>query len=193
MKIPNPLLIKSHFFHLCMILLFWLHLSSCAGTKETALQEEKPEEPAPSGIIEDIDPMSLEEIDFTVESKLNVEAESSEAYRYLTADRDDSTGATEEKLQKQPGYRVQIASVAIQEDADEIQLEAILEFEESEVYLIFETPYYKIRVGDFVIRRDAEALQEKAVELGYGDAWIVRTIITPKTKNPDIMPPDRQN
>ncbi|MEE9168667.1 MAG: SPOR domain-containing protein [bacterium] len=193
MKIPNPLLTKSHFFHLCMILLFWLHLSSCAGTKETALQEEKPEEPAPSGIIEDIDPMSLEEIDFTVESNLNVEAESSEAYRYLTADRDDSTGATEEKLQKQPGYRVQIASVAIQEDADEIQLEAILEFEESEVYLIFETPYYKIRVGDFVIRRDAEALQEKAVELGYGDAWIVRTIITPKTKNPDIMPPDRQN
>ena len=193
MKIPDPLLIKSHFFHLCMMLLFWLQLSSCAGTKETALQEEKPEEPAPSGIIEDIDPMSLEEIDFTVESKLNVEAESSEAYRYLTADRDDSTGATEEKLQKQPGYRVQIASVAIQEDADEIQLEAILQFEESEVYLIFETPYYKIRVGDFVIRRDAEALQEKAVELGYGDAWIVRTIITPKAKNPDIMPPDRQN
>lgn len=193
MKIPNPLLIKSHFFHLCMMLLFGLQLSSCAGTKETALQEEKPEEPAPSGIIEDIDPMSLEEIDFTVESKLNVEAESSEAYRYLTADRDDSTGATEEKLQKQPGYRVQIASVAIQEDADKIQLEAILQFEESEVYLIFETPYYKIRVGDFVIRRDAEALQQKAVELGYGDAWIVRTIITPKTKNPDIMPPDRQN
>ena len=188
MKHTNLTSAKACLFHFGLIMLCSLYLSGCAGTKEATQQEQTPETSEKSGIIEDFDPMSLEEIDFEVEPKLNIEAESSEAYRYLTANRDSSAGA-EEESRKVPGYRVQISSVTMQEDADEIKLEAMLQFEEENVYLIFEAPYYKIRVGDFEIRRNAEALQKTAVDLGYGDAWIIRTIITIGDKSSDNLEP----
>ena len=169
---------------IALVLIGSFYFAGCAGTKDAAIQEQEPDKPPGSGIVEDFDPLSLEDIDFDVKPKLNDQGEASEAYRYLASNNKDSLAAEGSENRKLPGYRVQIGSVTIQEDADEIQRAALIEFEETDVYLIFEAPYYKIRVGDFEIRRDAEALQQKAVDLGYSDAWIVRTVITRKRKSP---------
>ncbi len=50
------------------------------------------------------------------------------------------------------------------------------------VYVIFETPWYKVRVGDCATREEAEKIKGKLVALGYDQTWIHQMIIPPATK-----------
>ncbi len=75
---------------------------------------------------------------------------------------------------KVPGYRVQIFASSTQEGADKVASEARFKFTE-QVYVEYEPPYYKVRLGNYKNRSDAEILREKAKNLGYLDAWIVQT------------------
>jgi cell division septation protein DedD len=79
-----------------------------------------------------------------------------------------TTGATA------PGYRVQIFASSTNEGAENIASEARFKFTEK-VYVEYEAPYYKVRVGDYKNRADVEILREKSKNLGYPDAWIVQT------------------
>jgi hypothetical protein len=74
------------------------------------------------------------------------------------------------------GYRVQ---VMISQDENElIKLKNILlQSLKEDIYIIFELPNYKLRIGDFISRKEAESFQEKIVKLGYRTAWVVPTII----------------
>ncbi|MEA3310729.1 MAG: SPOR domain-containing protein [candidate division WOR-3 bacterium] len=73
-----------------------------------------------------------------------------------------------------PGYRVQIFASSTNEGANKVASEARFKFTER-VYVEYDAPYYKVRIGDYKNRSDAEILREKAKNLGYGDAWIVQT------------------
>ena len=48
------------------------------------------------------------------------------------------------------------------------------------VYVDFEAPNYKVRVGDFIDRNSAESLQQDLVQMGYNSAWILRSRINSK-------------
>jgi hypothetical protein len=74
------------------------------------------------------------------------------------------------------GYRVQ---VMISQDENElIKLKnTLLQSLNEDIYIIFELPNYKLRIGDFISRKEAENFQEKIVKLGYRTAWVVPTII----------------
>tara|TARA_Y100000768_G_C23847693_1_gene619398 strand:- start:26 stop:460 length:435 start_codon:yes stop_codon:yes gene_type:complete len=43
------------------------------------------------------------------------------------------------------------------------------------VYIDFETPLYKLRIGNFQHRKNAEEAVESISRLGAKDAWIIRT------------------
>lgn len=73
-----------------------------------------------------------------------------------------------------PGYRVQIFASSTNEGAEKIASEARFKFTER-IYVEYEAPYYKVRVGDYKNRSDAEILKQKAINVGYSDAWIVQT------------------
>ena len=74
------------------------------------------------------------------------------------------------------GYRVQVLATRYIERAD--SLAAIMKNTISDsVYVDFEAPNYKVRVGDFIDRDIAETLQQELVEMGYNSAWILRTRI----------------
>ena len=74
------------------------------------------------------------------------------------------------------GYRVQVLATRYIERAD--SLAAIMKNTISDsVYVDFEAPNYKVRVGDFIDRDTAETLQQELVEMGYNSAWILRTRI----------------
>ena len=80
-----------------------------------------------------------------------------------------------------PGYRIQLISTRDESEARIIKQEALLKFD-VEVYTIFDSPYYKVRVGNCISRLEADALQQKAIEENFLDAWVVRTIIVPVTE-----------
>ena len=74
------------------------------------------------------------------------------------------------------GYRVQVLATRYIERAD--SLAAIMKNTISDsVYVDFEAPNYKVRVGDFIDRDIAETLQQELVQMGYNSAWILRTRI----------------
>ena len=74
------------------------------------------------------------------------------------------------------GYRVQVLATRYFERAD--SLAVIMKNTVSDsVYVDFEAPNYKVRIGDFIDRNSAESLQQDLVQMGYYSAWILRTRI----------------
>jgi hypothetical protein len=72
------------------------------------------------------------------------------------------------------GYRIQLMATKDEDRANEMKKQAIMKFDEK-VHLVFETPYYKIRVGDCVTDKEARDLREKAVQKGFTDVMVVRS------------------
>ena len=74
------------------------------------------------------------------------------------------------------GFRIQcFASSQIERiRAEQKSLETKLNYP---VYIIFASPYYKLHVGDFTTREEADNALAKIKELGYSDAWVVRSKI----------------
>ncbi len=77
------------------------------------------------------------------------------------------------------GFRVQILASKSMTKADSLStiLNAMLE---DSVYVVYETPNYKVRIGDYVVREDAEKTRQYLNNIGYPSAWIIRTRITPQ-------------
>jgi len=74
------------------------------------------------------------------------------------------------------GYRVQVLATRYFERADSFAIIMKNTVSDS-VYVDFETPNYKVRVGDFIERESAESLQQDLVQMGYNSAWILRSRI----------------
>ena len=74
------------------------------------------------------------------------------------------------------GYRVQVLATRYFEWAE--SLAVIMKNTVSDsVYVDFEAPNYKVRIGDFIDRNSAESLQQELVQMGYNSAWILRARI----------------
>jgi hypothetical protein len=80
--------------------------------------------------------------------------------------------SAEQKL----GYRVQLIASPLKEEAESVAELAKGLFTEK-VYLEYMEPLYRIRIGDFVRKDEAEKIRDKALELGYENAWIVESPI----------------
>jgi len=74
------------------------------------------------------------------------------------------------------GYRVQVLATRYYERADSLAVLMKNTVSDS-VYVDFEAPNYKVRIGDFIDRDSAELLQQELVQMGYNSAWILRTRI----------------
>lgn len=74
------------------------------------------------------------------------------------------------------GYRVQIVISQNEEELKNLQNEIEKSIDEK-IYVIFELPNYKLRVGNFLNRKEAENFQNTIVRLGYRTAWVVPTMI----------------
>ena len=70
------------------------------------------------------------------------------------------------------GYRVQVVASTLREEAEGV-VEMMKGLVRDSVYIDYVDPFYKVRVGDFTTRREAEEMQERVAGLGFTDAWIV--------------------
>ena len=77
------------------------------------------------------------------------------------------------------GYRVQILATIQLAKAEQLQkdLSSILN---QKIYIVFEAPNYKVRVGNFIDRSKAENFRKNLIKEGYQSSWIIRTRIEPK-------------
>ncbi len=71
------------------------------------------------------------------------------------------------------GFRIQIFSSSGVDEASMIRDAATEKFSKDSVYIIYDAPVYKVRVGDFLNRFEANQRLPEFSEKGYRDAWIV--------------------
>ena len=76
------------------------------------------------------------------------------------------------------GFRVQVLATRDQVNGERLRNKLSESFLEN-IYIIFESPNYKVRMGNFIDRRDAETLRRNLAKKGYPSAWIIRTRIEP--------------
>jgi len=95
-------------------------------------------------------------------------------------------------LEMTQGFRIQVLSTTEIDTANALKAELTFLPEHVGIYVIYDSPYYKVRVGDFLTRLDANPLLKSLLEQGYSDAWIVadRVVKNPPRRSPPSTPKD---
>ena len=76
------------------------------------------------------------------------------------------------------GFRVQLLATRDRFSAERFQSE-LEKIYNKKIYIIFEAPNYKVRIGNFIDRKSADNFRKKLSNNGYPTAWIIRTKIEP--------------
>ncbi|MBI2619735.1 MAG: SPOR domain-containing protein, partial [Ignavibacteriales bacterium] len=71
------------------------------------------------------------------------------------------------------GFRIQIFATSSIDEANSAKLTAEGRVGQDEVYVVYDPPVYKVRVGDYVERLEANQRLSKLINQGYPDAWVV--------------------
>jgi len=75
-------------------------------------------------------------------------------------------------MTNQNEYKVQLFATYDEAKATKVKEEAVSKFT-SEVYVDYIAPYYKVRIGHFTNKDDADKVRDEAKEKGYNDAFTV--------------------
>jgi len=78
---------------------------------------------------------------------------------------------------KTRGFRLQIFSASTRQAAEEARNRAKQQLSRDDIFIDFEPPYFKVRVGNFKMRKDAEKLLETIKKQGYETPFVVETQI----------------
>lgn len=95
-----------------------------------------------------------------------------------------------------PGYRVQIASFSgtnSKTSAFDLRDNFALEYPEVQAYIVFDQPYFKVKVGDFRTRLEAYAFLQKIKDTYKG--IIIKDNINPEppVQQADFAPDDQES
>jgi cell division septation protein DedD len=75
------------------------------------------------------------------------------------------------------GFRLQIFSASTRQAAEDARNRAKQKLSRDDIFIDFEPPYFKVRVGNFKTRKDAEKLLETIKKQGYETPFVVETQI----------------
>lgn len=87
--------------------------------------------------------------------------------------------AMNKRMNGTDGYRLEVffsSGYRSKEDALEVKTEFLTEFPDEQAYMIFQSPNFKIRVGNFRSKNEALALKSRIKRM-YPNAFIVKDII----------------
>ncbi len=74
---------------------------------------------------------------------------------------------------KSPGYRILIHTTDEYPEADSVRTAIYLRTNKKAVYLDFESPFYKVKVGDYQSQRQAEDLDFQLNQLGFKNTIVI--------------------
>jgi hypothetical protein len=84
------------------------------------------------------------------------------------------------------GFRLQVISTRSREQAFEIKADLLTKYPEEKCYVMFQSPYFKVRIGNFVKREDAENLRKILNKSFKNGVFVVEDVID------YIPPPDEE-
>jgi SPOR domain len=71
------------------------------------------------------------------------------------------------------GYRLQVLSTRSREEAFKLKTALLQKFPDQETYIMFQSPYFKVRIGNFFHRPDAESFKNRFLQKFSQNAYIV--------------------
>lgn len=167
-----------------------LLISGCQGKRSVA--DEETRKPATSEVDQrGFDPLELPEdrevvpIEHPRAGEISgraafVEAESLEPDTVYGGS--DESGPALDSLNNQ-AYRIQLLTSKVYGDANYAR-QVAEEIFDRPVFMDYEVPYFKIRVGSFAERQDAEEYLMRVKSAGYTDAWVVMVNVRVKETAP---------
>jgi hypothetical protein len=162
-----------------IILLAGLTLTSCA-VRRVEPEEQKSGEKAPTEM--PFDPLASPADRVIVPEEYPIESpQLAQATDTLATHLQAAYGQIDSTATAEPSevYRVQIFTSRLYTEANRERAIAE-EIFNLPVYLDYEVPYYKLRVGDFTMRGDAEDMLPEIKAIGYRNAWVARVILRVK-------------
>ena len=90
------------------------------------------------------------------------------------------------------GFRIQVLSSNNYDEAITLRNTLNIELPAQWVYMVYDAPTYKIRVGDYTNRADANLAVDGFIEKGFKGAWVVpdRVLKNPQPKPATPAPSD---
>jgi hypothetical protein len=87
------------------------------------------------------------------------------------------------------GFRVQVLSTSDRTKALNTKAMLLTRFPEEKTYTVFQSPYFKIRIGNFLKKEDADAFRKMLSKLFPEGAFVVPDVIeyTPPEEGEEIM------
>jgi hypothetical protein len=85
-----------------------------------------------------------------------------------------------------PGYRVMVVNTNDRSLAMEVKSKMMTEFSEHKSYLVYQSPYFKIQVGNFKTRQEAEELRNKIKRFYENGVMIVPATVEYKVEKEDM-------
>jgi hypothetical protein len=164
--------IKIHNQLFAGIFLFLALVGGCSSSNQF-LVEEKPkrEEPKEKKLLLSEYEGTLNPVEFDQEIEAVQKARREEQKQQTVLEiPKDSIVVQEEVVQ---GFRIQIFSSSNVDEATLMKNLALEKFVGDSIYVMYDAPVYKVRIGDFVNRYEANQRLPEFVEKGYRDAWIV--------------------
>jgi hypothetical protein len=160
---------------------FFILVIGCASSSKVKSGDEKADKNVSEKYDESFDPTTLNDDDIEIgrENNNNTVTEPVEQHPVKPENKSNDKVVMHEI----EGYRVQILATSSIEAATLQQQKAIDKFADHEykIYLIYEAPLYRLRMGDATNRREAEVIRDLAKERGYDEAFIVRSkVVVPE-------------
>jgi SPOR domain len=83
------------------------------------------------------------------------------------------------------GFRVLVINTNDRNKAIEVKSKMMTEFPEHKTYLVYQSPYFKIQVGNFRERKEAEALRKKIIQFYPTGVIVVPATVEYKAEKED--------
>ncbi len=149
-----------------------LLLISCAASTGSRYEKDDIEKDKVKTVVEDFDITPYK-------TKIEIDEEASTNKKFTDVwyeyKNTNETGNRNRKIVATvDGYRVLIVATDNIEEANEIRDKVAQQTNGKEVYISFEPPFYKVKVGDFTDLSEANDLQFKLKQLGYSEARVVQ-------------------
>ena len=78
------------------------------------------------------------------------------------------------------GYRIQVISTNNRNKALEAKTKIYQRFPELKTYLMYQSPFFKLKVGNFLDRQDAENYMQDIIQLFPTGVYVVRDVVEVK-------------
>ena len=99
------------------------------------------------------------------------------------AEANDLSTRNTSKRRSAKGYRLLIISTTNRNDAMAARAKILTSFPDLKPYMWYQSPYYKVKVGNFISRSDAQASQKRLSAAFPGNIFIMNDIVEVKPED----------